>query len=403
MQELDIAIDKLVSEMLSRGYARDSIGYYRRIFDRLTAFAKLRHFANAERALVAFEKESLSKYESGRISLPRHQSQANLVARIRNVLMGKAVIWRTNRVVTPVSKDFSKALGAIASSGNWTSDGVKRGVISALRTMFAWFDQHGMSDLSDLTRETVLRYYIEKSASIKHVVGMRSRLVLGLSTARSLGLISFDSSVIFKLRIPTRVRFRPAISDEAIARVIDGINLKTELGRRDYAMILLGLDSGLRPVDITNIRLSDVNWRDGSISIVQHKTAQPLGLPLSFGVIEAMKEYALNWRPRSNCRYLFVSCRPPRGKMDAKTPGARFARYAKKAGIDRQADHVVTFYGMRRRLGRNLATNRIPMTTVAQVLGHNGLKSAEHYMSLSPTVLAECALDFTGIEPGGAR
>lgn len=87
-------------------------------------------------------------------------------------------------------------------------------------------------------------------------------------------------------------------------------------------MILLGLDSGLRPVDITNLRLSDVNWRDGSISIVQHKTAQPLGLPLSSGVIEAMKEYALNWRPRSNCRYLFVSCRPPRGDGRKNTRGA---------------------------------------------------------------------------------
>ncbi|GHU81542.1 hypothetical protein FACS1894191_8500 [Clostridia bacterium] len=45
----------------------------------------------------------------------------------------------------------------------------------------------------------------------------------------------------------------------------------------------------------------------------------------------------------------------------------------------------------------------VPVTTVAQILGHKNLNTAKQYISLDTVHLKECALDFQGIElTGGA-
>jgi integrase len=57
-------------------------------------------------------------------------------------------------------------------------------------------------------------------------------------------------------------------------------NTATSQGRRDKAMLLLAARTGLRPVDIAGLRLQDIDWAQGQITLVQHKTGALLTLPL---------------------------------------------------------------------------------------------------------------------------
>ena len=45
-----------------------------------------------------------------------------------------------------------------------------------------------------------------------------------------------------------------------------------------------------------------------------------------------------------------------------------------------------------------MITSGVPVTTVAQVLGHSNITSTKKYIALDSVHLKECALDFTGIE-----
>ena len=56
------------------------------------------------------------------------------------------------------------------------------------------------------------------------------------------------------------------------------------------------------------------------------------------------------------------------------------------------------FHSLRRAVGKNMITSGVPVTTVAQVLGHNGTSSINKYIALDSVHLKECALDFSGIE-----
>lgn len=44
-----------------------------------------------------------------------------------------------------------------------------------------------------------------------------------------------------------------------------------------------------------------------------------------------------------------------------------------------------------------MLTAGIPVTTIAQVLGHAGLESTDRYLSIDLKGLQDCALDFSGI------
>ena len=75
--------------------------------------------------------------------------------------------------------------------------------------------------------------------------------------------------------------------------------------------------------------------------------------------------------------------------------GYMFDCYCKKAGIDRKPFDGKGFHGLRRRLARNMLVSGTPVTTIAQVLGHQNLDTAKQYLSLDSQNLKTCALDFS--------
>lgn len=52
---------------------------------------------------------------------------------------------------------------------------------------------------------------------------------------------------------------------------------------------------------------------------------------------------------------------------------------------------------MRRALGKALTLAEIPVTTTAQILGHQCIDSAKQYIALDTMHLKECAIDLSGI------
>ena len=173
------------------------------------------------------------------------------------------------------------------------------------------------------------------------------------------------------------------------------------MGKRDYSIILLGANLGLRAMDIANLKLRDIDWRNGEIHALQQKTQEVLSLPLMPEVGEAVNEYILSGRPESNSEYVFLRHRAPFQKMhDGVLIGDMFESYQKKAGIERKPFDGKGFHSLRRMLGREMAVSGIPVTTIAQVLGHSKTDSARQYISLDSEHLRECALDFRGIEVG---
>ena len=96
--------------------------------------------------------------------------------------------------------------------------------------------------------------------------------------------------------------------EKALLRACDR---RRATGRRDYAVIVLILRLGLRASEVATLRLDDLDWRAGQLT-VHGKGSRVDQLPLPVDVGEAIAAYLCRGRPRAaTAREVFLRVQPP--------------------------------------------------------------------------------------------
>ena len=123
-------------------------------------------------------------------------------------------------------------------------------------------------------------------------------------------------------------------SEEQIEQLINSVDITTPIGKRDYAMILLGARLGLRIGDILSLTLNDIDWSKKLITITQSKTKEPLSLPLPDDAGWAIIDYLKNGRPVTDYPNIFVTHNAPyKGSPFKSTLRHNINKALKRAGI----------------------------------------------------------------------
>ena len=91
--------------------------------------------------------------------------------------------------------------------------------------------------------------------------------------------------------------------------VMDTAAKNPTLSLRDTAMFAVAASLGLRAGDIVRLTLSDIDWIHHEIHFVQNKTGVELHLPLEASVGNAIANYILHERPKTQSRALFIRSR----------------------------------------------------------------------------------------------
>jgi len=359
---------------------------------------------NFDRELVTNQVCVLEeRFERGELSLGHYQTMLRGIRRITEMHDTGRIEWSApNRSSRFVLNEYYENILSGAILAEAISVKAKNDMLWVGRKYFFWLIQEGHCNLKRVGAEEIQKFMIYCS---KHMVigGVRNvqiymRKLYGFLKANGYSEESYIDLLSFKITRESKVF--PAIPKDEIEKILDIIDRRTQQGKRDYAIVLLGVATGLRACDIMRLRLSDIDWRRGEIKLVQIKTGKSLALPLTKDVGEAIRDYILHGRAESESDALFLRVRPPfTGFANAVTIGDMYDIYRKKAGLPRDAHDGKGFHGLRRSLGKNMVTSGVPVTTVAQVLGHESIDSTKKYISLDSEHLKECALDFTGIRP----
>ncbi len=185
----------------------------------------------------------------------------------------------------------------------------------------------------------------------------------------------------------------PPYSKDEICRILDVIDTGCVLGKRDYAIILLSYETGLRSVDIRSLRLSDIDWKRGTISICQSKTSVPLIVHINGRVMNAIADYILNARPECGCKEVFLSTR---GDIRPLTTGAaltnQFDRYCKKADVRKVRSR--SFHSLRRSFAVKMSESDVPIEMISEMLGHTSIDSDKPYLTYNRDQIAFCSIGF---------
>lgn len=206
------------------------------------------------------------------------------------------------------------------------------------------------------------------------------------------GVLKEDVSKFLKHSFKSQSKGRlDYYSSEEIEKILSSIDRETDIGKRNYAIILIIARLGLRAGDVSSLRFGNISWEENSISLIQQKTKQKLTLPISLNIGQAIIDYMTLARPQSDSPYIFIRASGPYSSLSADAIYDIVRSIVSKSGIDikgRSAGpHII-----RRSLASNMINTRESSLIVKETLGHSLIESTNVYMRISVDRLLECPL-----------
>ena len=124
-----------------------------------------------------------------------------------------------------------------------------------------------------------------------------------------------------------------SISWNEVGRLLEVVDRRTPLGKRDYAIILLLVTYGLRAREVAALTLEDLDWPRAHLRVPERKAGHSTAYPLSPIVGEALVAYLRQGRPTTSERTLFFQVHAPYRPITWGTISQRIAHYLRRAGI----------------------------------------------------------------------
>ena len=288
---------------------------------------------------------------------------------------------------------FSEKLGEATIK---TAKSVIKGFLLNLeKAGFPTFDGVTFATIGSVITQTAANHYKRGSDSLLHYVRDFLKYLYEYN------IIETDLSVaVPKIAAPHKKAYQ-GFTDEEIRRLLAAVDRDTLKGKRDYAIMTLAAQTGLRSADILSLKRNDIDWRKREIHITQSKTGKPLCLTLEIESGNAIYDYILNARQECDIPNIFLCSKYPLRALQRQTARVIIQKYMEIAGIEPAAHQKYGFHSFRRAFGTRLLENGTPVHLLSQLLGHIDLNSAKPYMSASEQGLKECCLSLDLSESGG--
>jgi site-specific recombinase XerD len=177
-----------------------------------------------------------------------------------------------------------------------------------------------------------------------------------------------------------------------VRALLDSCDRHTAVGLRDFAVMTMMVRLGLRRGEIARLRLDDVDWRGGQITVCG-KADRRERLPLPADVGEALVAYLRRGRPVAfgDCRRLFLRTRAPHREL---TPGGVtqiVVTAAERAGLDPIAAHR-----LRHTTATTLLRSGAPLSEVGELLRHRRALTTAIYAKVDRDALRTIARPWPG-------
>lgn len=172
----------------------------------------------------------------------------------------------------------------------------------------------------------------------------------------------------------------PSLSAEDVKRTLSGIETRSALGLRNYAILVVLFDTGIRVSELAGLRLSDVNLQEGFCTVRGKGDKQrlvPLGLTAQRALWRFIRKARPAPSPETRVDYLFLNSR---GKQLKPSWVYRIVRgHLKTAGVQvkRYGPHTC-----RHTFARLYLSNGGDLLTLQRILGHTSLEVVRRYVNL---------------------
>lgn len=207
------------------------------------------------------------------------------------------------------------------------------------------------------------------------------------------GILECDwSFAVPKVMTPKNLNVPTLWEKDDLERLLKGIDRGSPAGKRDYAVILLVVQLGLRISDVSGLRLDSLKWERNELELIQHKTGNRVTYPLLEDVGWAIIDYIKYGRPNVESPFVFLTVNAPYTPMKRGSMGCILERHRIRCGIEKRRGTVSGMHSLRHALARRLLEQGTPLSTVANIMGHTSYVSTSPYLKVDIEGLRECAL-----------
>lgn len=179
---------------------------------------------------------------------------------------------------------------------------------------------------------------------------------------------------------------------EELSDVLNSFDLSNKNELRDYVIVLLIIETGIRESDVANLRLSSINWDQKSITVRQLKTEKILKNTISDQLMFSLIEYLKNRKPCiTGDDYVFYT-HDGMKPLQSKLIYSIVKKYLIRSGIDfrgrKKGPHA-----LRSSLATNMLAHNTPVPIIQTVLGHEKVKTTLGYIRVDLNQLIKVALE----------
>ena len=302
------------------------------------------------------------------------------------------------------TSEFSKLLNHFCENTNDTgilAKGTIKTAKSAIRNFLFDLEDRGIQSFEHITLSEISDSITNLAK--RYTGGLHSAIFsvrIFLKHLHQNEFTSDDLSLAIPEMVARRAIFREGFTSDETGRLLKTPNIETAIGKRDYAIMLLAAQTGLRACDVVNLKREDIDWRSREIRIIQQKTGKPLSLPLETESGNAIADYLLNARPESDLPHVFLCHFGALRPINNRSASAIVTKYLRRAEIVSDIPRR-GFHSFRRSFGTRLLQNEIPLELLRQLLGHTKLDSVKPYLSVDEQGLKACALGLVPCGKGG--
>jgi integrase/recombinase XerD len=172
-----------------------------------------------------------------------------------------------------------------------------------------------------------------------------------------------------------------------IAKVFDRPLPTSARDLRTYAMAHLAYFLGLRPQEITKIRLNDISFQKAELDLEDRKNDMPITLPMPDRVLKAITAYIIGGRPQSKSRRLFLTHFVPYGPLSTNRVSSDLSMYLRNVNVK------ATGYWLRHTYAQNLLQAGASLYDIKEMMGHDCIESSKHYLHIHTDMMRKVLFD----------
>lgn len=265
-----------------------------------------------------------------------------------------------------------------------------------LRTFMKFLeDQNVSTRLNDLTSDIITENFIEYSMTVRG--NAYTSVALRLRALRAFFNWLVTRGVIAESPMKDIVISTPKTNDietftrSQIRDILRQPDLETFVGYRDYTMLIMFLETGIRLRECVDIKIGDIRWADSQIKITGKNRHVRL-VPFQASTRRVLKRY-LKARGESYVDELFITHDDT--KMSRKGVQDRVNKYGRMANITNVRCSPHTF---RHTFAKMSVQNGANLFDLQKILGHQTLEMVRVYVNFFSSEVMESHAKFSPIE-----